>query len=53
VNTWEVSLPDKHWVVWPCWRRCGLAGVGVVFLEKVWPFWRRCGLAGVGVALLE
>jgi len=36
--------------VWPCWRRCGLVGRGVVLLEEVWPL-KRCGLVGVGVSL--
>jgi len=48
--------------VWPCWRRCGLVGVGVAFvggggvvlLEEVWPCWSGCAfVGGGGVALLE
>jgi hypothetical protein len=39
-------LLEKDWEVWPCWRRCGLVGGGVVLLEEVWPCWRRCGLVG-------
>jgi hypothetical protein len=48
-----VELFEEDQEVWPCWRRCGLAGGGVALLQEVWPCCRRCGLAGRGIALLE